>query len=113
MNKTKNNFYKQISHPSELNHHQFRDPIPVLLHLNKPGHSINDVRLIPLELIRNNRDVVRKASYWEAHFNQCRGKTRSTLGIRRDEARWYVLLSSYLHQSQSTDFIFIFPNPYL
>ena len=88
MNKTKIIFINKFPHLSELNHHQFSDPIPVPLHLNQPGHSINDVRLIPLELIRNNRDVVRKASYWEAHFNQCRGKTRSPLGIRRHEARW-------------------------
>ena len=38
---------------SILNHHQLLNPTPVSLHFNQPGHSINDVQLIPLELIRN------------------------------------------------------------
>ena len=33
---------------------------------NEAGHSINDVILIPLELIRRNRDAVRTAR--EAHL---------------------------------------------
>ena len=48
------------------------------------GHSINDVILIPLELIRSNRDSVRKAR--EARLIH-KGNTLSPLGInRRDEA---------------------------
>ena len=47
---------------SFLNHQQLIDPTPVSsLHFNQAGHSINDVILIPLELIRSNRDAVRKA----------------------------------------------------
>ena len=47
-------------------------------------HSINDVILIPLELIRSNRDAVRKAR--EAHLIH-KGNTLSPLGINRlDEA---------------------------
>ena len=46
---------------SILNHHQLSDPIPDSLHFNQAGHSISDVRLIPLEPIRSNRDAVRKA----------------------------------------------------
>ena len=48
------------------------------------GHSINDVILIPLELIRSNRDAVRRAR--EAHLIH-KGNTLSPLGINRlDEA---------------------------
>ena len=47
-------------------------------------HSINDVILIPLELIRSNRDAVRKAR--EAHLIH-KENTLSPLGINRlDEA---------------------------
>ena len=72
-------------HRSTFNHQQLSDPTPVfLLHFNQPGHSINDVTLIPLELIRSNRDAVRKAR--EAHLIH-KGNTLSPLGIsRRDEA---------------------------
>ena len=71
---------------STLNHQhgQLSDPTPVSLHFNQAGHSINDVILIPLELIRSNRDAVRKAR--EAHLIH-KGNTLSPLGInRRDEA---------------------------
>ena len=60
---------------SILNRHQ----------LSNPGHSINDVHLIPLELMRSTRDSVRKAR--EAHLIN-KVKTLHPLGInRRDEAR--------------------------
>ena len=50
-----------------LNHHQLNNPTPLSLHFtNQPGHSINDVHITPLELIRSTRDSVRKAR--EAHF---------------------------------------------
>ena len=51
---------------SILNHHQLKPPTSVSLHFNQPGHSINDVHLIPLELIRSTRNSVRKAR--EAHI---------------------------------------------
>ena len=70
---------------SILNHHQLLNPTPVSLHFNQPGHSINDVQLIPLELIRSKRDSVRKAR--EAHLIN-KAKTLHPLGInRRDETR--------------------------
>ena len=48
-----------------------------------PGHSINDIELIPLELIHSNRDSIRKAR--EA-FLISKGKTLEPHGInRRDE----------------------------
>ena len=50
---------------SILNHHQLDDPTPVSIHLNQPGHSINAVHLIPLELLRSKHDSVMKAR--EAH----------------------------------------------
>ena len=69
---------------SILNHHQLNNPTPVSLHFNQPGHSINDVHLIPLELMRSTRDSVRKAR--EAHLIN-KAKTLHPLGInRRDEA---------------------------
>ena len=51
---------------SVQNHQQLANPTPVSEHFNLPGHSVNDIRLIPLELIRTNRDSVRKAR--EAHL---------------------------------------------
>ena len=70
---------------SILNHHQLLNPTPVSLHFNQPGHSINDVQLILLELIRSKRDSVRKAR--EAHLIS-KAKTLHPLGInRRDETR--------------------------
>ena len=48
---------------STLNYQQLTDPTPVSLHFNQAGHSINDVILIPLELIRSNRDAVRKGTH--------------------------------------------------
>ena len=42
------------------------NPTPVSDYFNQADHSINDVLLIPLELIRSNRDSVRKAH--EAHL---------------------------------------------
>ena len=41
---------------SILNHQQLSTTTPVLLHFNQAGHSINDVSLIPIELIRSKRD---------------------------------------------------------
>ena len=66
---------------SILNHHQLLNPTPVLLHFNQPGHSINDVQLIPLELIRSKRDSVRKAR--GAHLIN-KAKTLHPLGINID-----------------------------
>ena len=51
-----------------LSHQQRSDPTPVYLHFNQARHSINDVILIPLELIHSNRDAVRKAL--KAHLFQ-------------------------------------------
>ena len=65
---------------SILNHRQLIDPTPVSLHFNQAGHSINDVILIPLELIRSNRDAVRKAL--KAHLIH-KGNTLSPLGTNR------------------------------
>ena len=38
-----------------------KNPSPVCEHSNQADHSINEVLLIPLELIRSNRDSLRKA----------------------------------------------------
>ena len=60
------------------NHQQLSDPTPVSLHFNQAGHSINDVILIPLELVRSNRDAVRKArqALHREHIISSRNKTR-------------------------------------
>ena len=68
-----------------LNHQQLNDPTPASLHFNQTGHSIKDVILILLELIRSNSDAARKAQ--EAYLIH-KGNTLSPLGInRRDKAR--------------------------
>ena len=70
---------------SILNHQQLSITTPVSLHFNQAGHSINDVHLIPIELIRSKRDSVRKAR--EAHLIN-KAKTLHPFGInRRDETR--------------------------
>ena len=68
---------------SILNHHQLSITTPVSSHFNQAGHSINDVHLIPIELIRSKRDSVRKTR--EAHLIN-KAKTLHPFGInRRDE----------------------------
>ena len=68
---------------SVQNHQQLANPTPVSEHFNLPGHSVNDIRLIPLELIHTNRDSVRKAR--EAHLID-KAKTLEPQGLdRRDE----------------------------
>ena len=70
---------------SILNYQQLTTATPVSLHFNQAGHSINDVRLIPIELIHSKRDSVRKAR--EAHLIN-KAKTLNPFGInKRDEAR--------------------------
>ena len=51
---------------------------PVSLHFNQAGHSFNDVILILLEIMRSNRDAVRKAR--EAHLIH-KGNTLSPLAL--------------------------------
>ena len=81
-------------------------PLCVSLNFNQAGHSINDVILIPLDSIRSNRNAVRKAS--EAHLIH-KENTLSTREInRRDEAHWYKIPPSLLHQLQPIVFIVIF-----
>ena len=71
---------------SILNHQQFSTTTSVSLHFNQAGHSINDFRLILIELIRSKRDSVRKAR--EAHFKINNAKTLHPFGInRRDKTR--------------------------
>ena len=58
-------------------------PTAVSDHFSLPGHSINNIELIPLELIKSNRDGIRKAR--EALLIS-KGKTLEPHGInRRDE----------------------------
>ena len=74
-----------IDRRSILNHQQLSTTSPVSFHFNQAGHSINDVHLIPIELIHSKRDSVRKAR--EAHLIN-KAKTLHPFGInKRDEAR--------------------------
>ena len=73
-----NDLERNTANLSCMTHQQLSDPTPVSLHFNQAGHSINDVILIPLELIRSNLDAVRKAR--EAHLIHNRN-TLSPLGI--------------------------------
>ena len=41
--------------------HHINQPTAVSDHFSLPGHSINNIELIPLELIKSNRDGIRKA----------------------------------------------------
>ena len=78
-------FGEHRPHGSILNHQQISTTTPVSLHFDQTGHSVNDVRLIPVELIRSKRDSVRKAR--KAHLIN-KAKTFHPFGInRRDEAR--------------------------
>ena len=71
---------------SILNHRQLSEPTLVSLHFNHAGNSINDIILVPLEIIRSNRDPVRKPR--EDHHLIHKGNTLSPLGIsRRNKAR--------------------------
>ena len=88
-----NNFSFNKKH---LNHQHLSTSTPVSLHFNQAGHSINDVHLFPIELIRIKRGSVRKAR--EAHLIN-KAKTLHPLGIkRRDEARkwhiWHLFINS-------------------
>ena len=68
-----------------VTYQQLSTTTAVSLHFNQSGHSINDVRLIPIELIRSKRDSVRIAR--EAHLIN-NAKTLHPFGIkRRDEVR--------------------------
>ena len=49
-----------------ITHRHIDQPTAVSDHFTLPGHSINDIELIPLELIHSNRDSIRKAG--EAFF---------------------------------------------
>ena len=66
-----------------ITHRHIDQPTAVSDHFILPGHSINDIELIPLELIHSNRDSIHKAR--EA-FLISKGKTLEPHGInRRDE----------------------------
>ena len=66
-----------------ITHRHIDQPTAVSDHFTLPGHSINDIELIPLELIHSNRESIRKAR--EA-FLISKGKTLEPHGInRRDE----------------------------
>jgi len=89
---------------SILNYGHFPNPTPVPEHFNQADHSINDVLLIPLELIRSNRDSDRKAR--EAHLID-KVMTLELRGMnRRDELR--SISDIYLFSSLSFSVCYVF-----
>ena len=66
-------------------------------------HSANDITLIPLELIKSNRDSVRKAR--EAYLIE-RGKTVESLGMNKKEEMYYSLYFFYFLSFIYTIFTF-------
>ena len=74
---------------SILNYQQLSTTTPVSLHLNQAGHSINDVRLIPIELICSKRDSVRKAR--EVHIiNKTRTLHPFAINKRNEARQWHI-----------------------
>ena len=73
-----------------IQRHHINQPTAVSDHFSLPGHSINNIELIPLELIKLNRDGIRKAR--EALLIS-KGKTLEPHGInRRDKLNLYNFL---------------------
>ena len=74
---------------SLLNHQQLSTTTPVSLHFNQVSHPINNVSLIPIELIHSKHDPVRKAQ--EAQLIN-KAKTLHPFGRDRwDEAHhWHI-----------------------
>ena len=68
---------------SIVNHQQLSTTTPVSLHFNQAGHSINDVRFIPIELIRSKRNSVRKVR--EAQFNK---EIQNITSVWHKQKRW-------------------------
>ena len=68
-----NEHCRPVDNPSNIS-----KPTTVLEHFLTNDHSINDIILIPLELTKSNRDIVRKAR--EVYLIE-RGKTLEPLGI--------------------------------
>ena len=76
-----------------LNQRHIDQPTAVSDHFTLPGHSINNIELIPLELINANRDGIRKAR--EA-FLISKGKTLEPYGMnRRDAGNLICLLYTF------------------
>ena len=66
-----------------IQRHHINQPTAVPDHFSLPGHSINNIELIPLELIKSNRDGIRKA---RVALLISKGNTLEPHGInRRDE----------------------------
>ena len=69
-----------------ITHRHIDQPTAVSDHFTLPGHSINNIELIPLELIHSNRDSIRKAR--EA-FLISKGKALEPHGINRRDVYFY------------------------
>ena len=73
---------KPVPHWWEESAHRCAIPAPPV-HFNVSGHSINDIQLIPLDLIHTNRDSLQNAR--EAHLID-KAKILEPIGInRRDD----------------------------
>ena len=74
---------------SILNHQHLSTTTLVSLHFNQAGHSINDVRLIPIELIRSKRTLVPEAFFYSflANFATRTASFSYFLSLRSAERR--------------------------
>ena len=89
---------RPVDNPSNIS-----KPTTVSKHFRTNDHSANDITLIPLELIKSNRDRVRKAR--EAYLIE-KGKTLEPLGMNKKDEIKYSLYFFYLLSFIYTRFIF-------
>ena len=68
-------------------------PTAVSDHFTLPAHSMDNIELVPLELITSNRDDIRKAR--EA-FLISKGKTLEPFGLNRSDEIWSIYFSLYI-----------------
>ena len=93
-----NEHCRPVNNPSNIS-----EPTTVWEHFLTNDHSANDVTLIPLELIKCNRDSVRKAR--EAYLIE-RGNTLEPLGMNKKNEMSYILHFFYLLSFIYTIFTF-------
>ena len=68
-------------------------PTAVSDHFTLPAHSMDNIELVPLELITSNRDAIRKTR--EA-FLISKGKTLEPFGLNRRDEIWSIYFFIFL-----------------
>ena len=95
-----NEHRRPVDNPSNIS-----KPTTVSEHFLTNDHSANDITLIPLELIKSNRDSLRKAR--EAYLIE-RGKTLEPLGMNKKDEMYYSFYFFYLLSFIYAIFISVF-----